>query len=368
MRFHLLTSIIFAITFSCAPTFGCSCVAPPPDLKTAQGLAQWEATRSDEIFEGKVENIQLKWNLLDAKVGELIPADVEGQPPFIQVSFETTRSYRGPQRKAVELRTGLGGGDCGFRFEVGKRYLIYALADESGELSTNICSGTALLEESQSNLAYLRGESVVSERVGKNSTIATGKLCGHLVREGLDFSGSQILLLPVGSESPLQFDEAEPAEDGSFCLTGLTPGKYQLLFRNGDESSPTSFTFFPGVMKSSEATAIDVIEGQSNPELIFNIPIQPGFSVSGTVLMSKQSALPNGSKVILWSAEPLSFQLAYSQDVSPNGSFDFAQVLPGKYWAFVTVDSDAPSKWLTRKVEVNVDVRVANLSLELITD
>ncbi len=368
MRLHLLTSIIFAVTFSCGPTFGCSCVPPPPDVKTAQRLAQWEATRSDEIFEGKVESVHLRWNLVDAKVGELISVELEEHPPFMQVSFENTRTYKGPQGEAVELRTGLGGGDCGFRFEVGKRYLVYAFADESGELSTSICSGTALLEESQSNLSYLRGDPVVSERTRKNPTATTGKLCGHLVREGLDFTDSQILLFPVESESPLPFDKAEPAEDGSFCVTGLTPGKYHLLFRNGDETSPTIFAFFPGVTKPSEATAIDVIEGQSNPELIFNIPTQTGFSVSGTVLMSKQSGLPNGSKVILWSAEPLLSQLAYSQDVSPNGSFDFAQVLPGKYWAFVTVDSDAPLQWLTRKVEVNVDVRVANLSLELIAD
>ena len=69
---------------------------------------------------------------------------------------------------------------------------------------------------------------------------------------------------------------------------------------------------------------------------------------------------------MLLSADPLSFPLVYTQEVSPSGSFDFAQVLPGKYWAFVSLDSDTASKWLTRKVQVDVEVRVPHLSLELI--
>ena len=64
--------------------------------------------------------------------------------------------------------------------------------------------------------------------------------------------------------------------------------------------------------------------------------------------------------------DPSSFALAYTQDVAPSGYFDFPRILPGKYWALVVVDSDAASRWLTRKTEVDVDVTVANLSLELI--
>jgi hypothetical protein len=365
MRLHVFTSSIFVLAFSCVPAFGCSCAPPPPDISTAQRLAQWTAAQSEEIFEGKVENIKLKWHLLDAKVGDLTPADMEQDPPFMQISFEITRSYRGPQRKTIQLRTGLGEGDCGFRFEIGKKYLVYAFTGESGELSTNICSGTALLEESQSNLSYLRGEPIVSEEVGIVPNTATGKLCGHLVHADLDFADSQILLLPVGIESPLPSDKAEPAQDGSFCVTEVAAGKYHLVFTKGNEGSPTSFVFFPGVTKPSEATEIDVIEGQINPDLRFMIPTQPAFSVSGSVVVSKGSTFPDGCKVILWSIDPLSFPLAYSQDVSPSGSFDFAKVLPGKYWAFVTVDSDISSTWLTRKVEVNVDVPVTDFSLEI---
>jgi hypothetical protein len=117
-------------------------------------LAERTAKGSDAIFEGRVDRAELKWAFLEAKVGDVIPADIEG-PPFMQVSFDVSRSYRGAQTKNIRIKTGVGGGDCGFDFEVGKQYLGYAFADESGDLSTGICNGTALLEESRANLTYL---------------------------------------------------------------------------------------------------------------------------------------------------------------------------------------------------------------------
>jgi len=284
----------------------------------------------------------------------------------MQVSFDVLRSYRGAQEKNVRIRTGVGGGDCGFDFEVGKQYLVYAFADKSGQLATGICSGTALLEESKANLSYLRREPIVPESVERKTPIATGRLCGRVVRAGLDFTDSQVLLLRVGNESPIPTDGADLASDGSFCANGVIPGKYHLVFMNGAEGSPTSFAFFPGVVKSSEADAVEIKSGQANSELVFTVPAQPTFSVSGTVHASHKSALPTECKVALMSTEPSSLALTYTQDVAPNGSFDFQQVLPGKYWAFVAIDSDAASNWLTRKAQVDVAVTVANLSLELI--
>jgi putative intracellular protease/amidase len=366
MRFHFLASAIFALTFSSVPVVACKCVLPPKGL-TARDLAIWNASGGgDAIFEGRVELVEWKWTLMEAKVGDLIPADLEQGPPFMQVSLGVSRSYRGVQDKNIQVRTGLGGGDCGFDFEVGKQYLVYASADETGQLSTDICSGTALLEESQTSLSYLRGEPITTENAEGDTATAKGKLCGRVVRAGLNFADSQVFFLRVGNKSPIPSDEAEPSQDGSFCATDLIPGKYYLVFVNRAQDSPISFVFFPGVAKSLEATAIEVKSGQANPELVFNVPPQPTFSISGKVLASDKSGLPAECRVTLLNADPLSFLLGYTRNIASSGSFDFSQVLPGRYWAFATVDSDAASSWLTRKVEVDVDERVANLSLELI--
>ena len=366
MRIHPLVLAILALAFSSAPAFGCKCFPPPPDIRNARELAELAADGSDAIFEGRVERIELKWAFLEAKAGDLISVDVEHSPPVMQVSFDVARSYRGAQQKNVRIRTGVGGGDCGFKFEVGKQYLVYAFAGKSGQLATGICSGTARLEESKANLSYMRGEPIVPESVGREIPVAEGQLWGRVVRAGFDFANGQVLLLRVGIESFVPSGEADLASDGSFCADGVIAGKYHLVFMNGAEGSPTSFAFFPGVVESSQAGTVEVKSGQANSELVFTVPPQPTFSVSGTVHASPKSALPAACKVALMSTNPLSFALTYAQDVAPDGSFDFQQVLPGTYWAVVAIDSDDGSNWLTRKAQVEVDATVANLSLELI--
>src|SRR5260370_820506 len=157
MRFSFGLFAAFSLSVIGAPVFGCSCVHPPPGVNTAQQLAEWAARGKEAIFEGKVEGVELKWKFVEARIGDLVPADIEREPPEMEVSFEVLRPYRGAEDKHVKVRTGLGGGDCGFDFETSKKYLVFAYQDDSGELSTRIFSSTALLEESEANLAYLPG-------------------------------------------------------------------------------------------------------------------------------------------------------------------------------------------------------------------
>jgi hypothetical protein len=266
----------------------------------------------------------------------------------------------------MQLTTGLGGRDCGFDFEVGNQYLVYAFKDEAGELSTGSCTGTARLEESRTNLAYLCGNRVAPP-LSKESSTTTSKLCGRVVpTDATDFIDSLVLLLRVGSKSPVPYNEAEPSSDGSFCVTDVNPGKYHLLFVKTTEESLTSFVYFPGVTSQSEATAIEIIPGHTPSDLVFKIPAQATFSVSGTASSSDNPQLPAEVKVMLISAsQPL---LAYAADAATSGSFLFNQVLPGEYWAIVTVDANVESKWSTRKAWVEVDGNVAHLSLELIAN
>jgi len=135
---------------------------------------------------------------------------------------------------------------------------------------------------------------------------------------------------------------------------------------NRNEESLTSFLYFPGVTNLSDATAIEIIPGRTPSDLVFNIPAQATFSVSGTVSSSDNPKLPAELKVMLISAsQPL---LAYTADAATNGSFVFNQVLPGEYWAIVTVDANVESKWSTRKARVEVDGNIAHLPLELIAN
>jgi hypothetical protein len=55
-------------------------------------------------------------------------------------------------------------------------------------------------------------------------------------------------------------------------------------------------------------------------------------------------------------------------DAATSGSFVFNQVLPGEYWAIVTVDASVESKWSTRKARVEVVGDITQLSVVLIAN
>jgi hypothetical protein len=367
VRIRFLFCTFFAFTLMSTTAFACKCVSPPPEVKTVRDLAQWYANRSDAIFEGTVQRVELKWVLMDAKVGGFVPADFDEDEPRLYVTFDVSHFYKGVERKDVLLTTGVGGGDCGFDFEIGKKYLIYALADASGHLSTDICSGTGLLEESQSDLSYLRGEKAVSETTKQSANIPATKLCGHVASARMDLAGSQVFLFRVGNKSPIPTEEAAVGQDGSFCIVEAKPDNYNMAFMNRDEDSPTSFVFFPGTTNSSEAITVELKRGQARSDLAFNVPVQSTYSVNGDVLIHNKSALPANCEVFLLSVDPLSVLVSYSKNVETNGHFNFPRVLVGKYWAFVGInDSDTAPNWLTRKTEVDVKAAVSGLSLELI--
>jgi hypothetical protein len=367
VRFSFVVFVAFSLSVMGSPAFGCSCVQPPPGLNTAQQLAEWAAKSKEAIFEGKVNSVELRWKLVEALPGNLVAADIEQEPPEMEVSFEVLRSYRGAQDKHVKVRTGLGGGDCGFDFETNKKYLVFAYKDDSGELSTSICSSTALLEESQSNLAYLRREPETPERNQKKLATDRGALCGHLVLDNpARANEGQILLFRIGDKSLVPSDEIEPESDGSFCARDLRPAKYILVFRGGPDESPDLFAFYPGVIKPSEAAEVEVAPRQTVSHLLFKVPSRQTYTVGGKISAFNKSTRQVEPKVMLLSAaDRFLLALGYSADVAADGAFVLHQVLPGRYWAVVTVDSDGTTKWSTRKVEVNVDGDVSDLNLEL---
>ena len=365
MRISLIVQTVLALTLAPAPIFACKCVAPPPG--SAEGRSLWEATRrTDVVFEGKVESAELKWKLVNARIGEVIPADMEEDEPGMRISFEVLRSYSDTQEKHLQLRTGFGGGDCGFNFEVGEQYLVDAYKDDSGQITTSICSKTAPLEDSEVALTYLRGDSAIPQTVETNLSREKGQLCGHLVLDNaIHPVDGEVLLFRKGSNSLIPSDGVDPGADGSFCFTQIRPGKYFMVFNNGPQGSPTAFALFPGVTKLSEAIAIEVAAGQKLSHVLFPVTAQKTYTVSGKIPNFDKGQRQAEPKVMLLSADQLLLALSYEQEVIADGTFTFPQVLTGKYWAIVDVESTSDTKWSTRKVEVEVDGNVRDLSLEL---
>src|SRR5258708_15946317 len=73
MRSTVLVSIALTLMFNPASAFGCSCAPPPPGTKSVRELGEWKSQGIAAIFEGNVEDDDLKSRLIEASVGYLIP-------------------------------------------------------------------------------------------------------------------------------------------------------------------------------------------------------------------------------------------------------------------------------------------------------
>ncbi len=127
------TLLIFGLlVFIQINALGCSCDLPIPKRSLKQQVNKARKS-SIAVFSGRV-------------------LEITKQPQnfYISVKLLVIDSWKGSLPKEITVTTGLGNGDCGYPFEVGESYLIYANGSDENKLSTNICQRTdSLLEKPQ---------------------------------------------------------------------------------------------------------------------------------------------------------------------------------------------------------------------------
>ncbi len=127
MKKLLLSLVVFAAIFSAnaQPVYACSCMVP--------GTPAEEMEKSDVVFRGTVTNIT------DSH-------DFQGWG--YAVTLEVHDAWKGVERNLVKVHTGGDGGvGCGFGFEEGEEYMVYASLTD-GELRVHSCSLTGIAKES----------------------------------------------------------------------------------------------------------------------------------------------------------------------------------------------------------------------------
>ena len=91
----------------------------------------------------------------DVFVGKVLEVISDPRKFHVDVKFEVERSWKHDTSKQVIVRTGRGGGDCGYHFEVGESYLVYAYRSNENKLETNICQRTRSLVDAKDDLRLL---------------------------------------------------------------------------------------------------------------------------------------------------------------------------------------------------------------------
>ena len=89
------------------------------------------------------------------------------------VGFNVSELQKGSSVKTITVITHQQESACGFDFKEGKDYVVYAY-EEDGKLGTGICTGTALVADSQDdidNFGFVSSpsESTVESKKGENS-------------------------------------------------------------------------------------------------------------------------------------------------------------------------------------------------------
>ncbi len=130
MTFTITASLLLLIDTTHS-AFACSCIQPRSPTE--------ELNASSAVFSGQVVDI----------------AKTSGRE--YTVIFAIEKSWKGISGKTVNVLTGLGGGDCGYGFKIGEKYLVYTYGSV-GNLNTSICSRTKPLADAQEDLKVLGAE------------------------------------------------------------------------------------------------------------------------------------------------------------------------------------------------------------------
>lgn len=130
----------------------CSCLRSTPEEHFA---------RANAVFSGKVIEV-------DGKQNTQIPLP----DSFLnrQIKFEVSRVWKGNVEKQEVVLTSDSSASCGYSFEKGKEYLVYA-SEQDGKLQTGLCSGTNLLSQAQENLETLGQGKTPNNQNNQNSNL-----------------------------------------------------------------------------------------------------------------------------------------------------------------------------------------------------
>ena len=186
----------------------CTCIGP-----SAACSVVWDYP---DVFVASVTNVG-ELHAVSGRLGELRP-----------VTMRVAETLKGTASDVVQVFTGRGDADCGYRFEVGRSYLVYASRQkDTGDLSTGICSRTAPVDAAAADLLYLRGAFRTPSTLGSIEGTVERYLPGPPGRgeTRTPFEGATVVLQGVDRRY-----ETRTRSDGHFSFR-VPAGQYQISSR-----------------------------------------------------------------------------------------------------------------------------------------
>src|SRR5581483_10647428 len=371
-------AFIALMLLACVPAgVACTCMAGQTGT-TMLDEAKWQVDKSeaDAIFEGTVTAQELKGGSAAA------PANAMSMTPagaHREVTIAVSQRYRGTVPQTVTVLTGLGTGDCGFDFEVGKSYVVFGSFVQGGTFFTSICTGTELSERAGATLRYLRGDKPTADDLLSGDEYLrrmlpkwTGSVCGKVTGpDGKPVGGADVSLYEIRNDPfPAgRFSDPNTSKaDGTYCIKGAEPGSYLLTAETQEyDTNSRLMGFYPGVKRHSDAVPFEIDAGRNESGVDFSLFREQLFSVRFRVLTSDGTRVPSenlGVKIDSPDQDPLAYHEYHG--VEANGTYTLGLIPPGHYIVttyFEPVEKPdgsyaiAPesSQWVGARKEVDIE-------------
>ena len=224
----LITTLIALISLPLPTSLACDC-------RFGGGPPCEEFWKADAVFSGTVTAL----SIISTQ-----ETDTSGDQYTIRrvvARFSIEDSFRGIRGAETEVLTGMGGGDCGYQFKKGERYLVYANYNHrlDNKLYAGICGRTRLLTDAAEDLRYFQN----LPGAGSGSSIL-GEVMLHSVplNEEGKFNRKPMEGIRIVVKGQNGFVQALTDKDGRYLIAGLEPGVYKIhpdLPANLYERSPS---------------------------------------------------------------------------------------------------------------------------------
>ena len=130
---------VLALLLVARPAQACSCGEKPPVEEAYR--------QSSVIALVRVSRVADQWTLWRRIKDRFRDTSAPGLEAYyrdygFRITAQVLHQWKGAPSRSLEIVTGRGGGDCGYRFQVGQTYLVYSGLGANGLLGVIICSRT----------------------------------------------------------------------------------------------------------------------------------------------------------------------------------------------------------------------------------